>query len=466
MNQEPPVCLWPDPSALGPVTDLYQITMMAGYAAAGIDRTPATFELFVRRLPPGRAFLVFAGLEQAIGDLLRLAFSAEQVEAIRGLPAFAKVDPAFFAMLGSIRFEGDVWSVPEGTVVFPNEPIVRVEAPLAQAQWIETYLIASLCYPTLVASKAARIVAAAEGRPVYDFGARRGHGPYAGMLCARASYLAGFAGTSLVEAAIRLGIPSAGTMAHAWVQAFPSEMESFASFSDVFPGATLLVDTYDTLAGVRRAAAIVPPVKAVRIDSGDLDALSRQARAILDEEDRRQVGIFASGDLDEYRIADLVAAGAPIDAFGVGTELVTSRDAPALSMVYKLVALHGEGRIKLSPGKKTYPLAKQVHRGRDPIGRFAGDHVTRADEESEGETLLVPIVRGGRLAGPLPGIEAIRSHCARQLAALPDRLRGNHAEPGYPMSYSDALEREAERLGVKPPSSAEAPHPGGIPASL
>ena len=246
---EPPVSLWPDPAALGPVTDLYQLTMMAGYAATGMDSAQATFEVFVRRLPKGRAFLVFAGLEQAIGDLLRLAFSPEQVELIRRLPAFAGVDPAWFDRLGDLRFEGDVWAVPEGTVVFAGEPIVRIEAALPQAQWVETFLIASLGYPTLVASKAARIVEAAAGRPCYDFGARRGHGPHAGMLCARASYLAGFAGTSQVEAAIRMGIPCVGTMAHSWVQAFADEPGAFEAFSRAFPGSTLLVDTYDTPGG-------------------------------------------------------------------------------------------------------------------------------------------------------------------------------------------------------------------------
>ncbi|MBX6311999.1 MAG: nicotinate phosphoribosyltransferase [Isosphaeraceae bacterium] len=448
---EPPISLWPDPDALGPVTDLYQLTMMAGYAAAGLAETPATFELFVRHLPPGRAFLVFAGLEQAVGDLLRLAFSEEQVEAIHALPIFARVDPALIGQFRTLRFTGDLWSVPEGTIVFPNEPIVRVEAPLIQAQWVETYLIAALNYPTLVASKAARIVAAAEGRPVYDFGLRRGHTPYAGMLAARAGYLAGLAGTSNVEAARRLGIPAVGTMAHAWVQAYPTEMAAFATFADIFGAGqtTLLVDTYDTLEGVRHAAAIEPPIRSIRIDSGDLARLSTQARAILDEHGRRDVSIFASGDLDEYRIAELVATGAPIDAFGVGTELVTSRDAPALSMVYKMVALAGSGRIKLSPGKKTYPLAKQVYRRLDARGRFAGDHVTQADETSEGERLLVPVIQGGRLAVPLPRLDEIQAHCARQLAALPDHLRGIAAQPSYPMSYSDVLEREAERMKVK-----------------
>jgi nicotinate phosphoribosyltransferase len=450
VNPDPPVSLWPDPDALGPVTDLYQLTMMAGYFATGMDRRRAVFEMFVRRLPQGRAYLVFAGLEQAIGDLLRLAFSREQIEAIRRWPAFEKVDPSFFDILLTLRFEGDVWAVPEGTVVFANEPLLRVEAPLPQAQWVETFLLATIGYPTLVASKAARVVEAAAGRPVFDFGARRGQGPQAGMLAARSSYLAGCAGTSLVEAARRLGIPCVGTMAHSWVQAFEAESDAFDAFARVFPDAsTMLVDTYDTEEGVRRAAAIEPPVSAVRIDSGDLAGLSIRARAILDSLGRTGVKIVASGDLDERVIAGLVAAGAPIDAFGVGTELIVSRDAPALSLVYKLVEIDGAGRIKLSPHKKTYPMAKQVHRFRDARGRFSCDRVTRADEPSDGEPLLVPVVRGGKLVGPLPRLDAIRDRCRDQVAALPDALRGLDAEPVYPMAYSLALEAEAERLGVR-----------------
>jgi nicotinate phosphoribosyltransferase len=450
MNPEPPVSLWPDPAALGPLTDLYQLTMMAGYFSAGMESRRATFEMFARRLPKGRAYLVFAGLEQAVGDLLRLAFSKDQVETIRRWPAFESIDPAFFDSLRSFRFEGDLWAVPEGTVVFAGEPLLRVEAPLSQAQLVETFLLSSIGYPTLVASKAARVVEAAAGRPVFDFGARRGHGPHAGLIAARSAYLAGCVGTSHVEAAIRLGIPAVGTMAHSWVQSFATESDAFETFSRIFPGAsTLLVDTYNTEEGVRSAALIDPPVQAVRIDSGDLATLSRRARTILDEHDRRSVRIVASGDLDEYAIHQLVGAGAPIDSFGVGTEMITSRDAPALSLVYKLVELDGRGKIKLSPGKKTYPMAKQIHRLRDPRGRFAYDRVTMADESSDGEPMLVPVILSGKLVGPLPRLDAIRERCRVQCADLPDALRGPSAEPLYPMAYSFALEHEAEKLGAR-----------------
>jgi nicotinate phosphoribosyltransferase len=447
MNPEPPVSLWPEPEALGTVTDLYELTMMAGYFASGMAGRSATFELFVRKMPEGRAYLVFAGLEQAIGDLLRLALSQQQMEAIGRWPEFRRLDPSVTGSLKSVRFEGDVWSVPEGTVVFPGETLVRVTADLPQAQWVETLLLASLGYPTLVASKAARMVTAARGRPLIEFGARRAHGPHAGMLAARAAYIAGFAGTSHVEAARRLGIPAIGTMAHSWVQSFGTEAEAFDAYARAFPeNTTLLVDTYDTLEGVRRAAAIEPPVRAVRIDSGDLETLARQARTILDQSGRTHVQIVASGDLDEHRIAELTTVGAPLDGFGVGTELVTSCDAPALAMVYKLVELDGMGKFKLSPGKKNYPMAKQVFRRRDAAGLFRGDHVTRADEVAHGEPLLAPVIRSGSLATELPSLESIRRRCREQLASLPESLLRLDALPVYPITYSELLEKDAKRL--------------------
>jgi nicotinate phosphoribosyltransferase len=447
MRPVPPVSLWPDPNALGPMTDLYELTMMAGYYSSGMATRHATFELFVRKMPDRRAYMVFAGLEQAIGDLLALAFSPEQIDAIRRWPAFRHVDQTVIDTLARLRFEGDVWSVPEGTVVFPGETLVRVTAPLPQAQWVETHLLASLGYPTLVASKAARVVAAAAGRSLFEFGARRGHGPHAGLLAARAAFIAGFTGTSHVEAARRLGIPASGTMAHSWVQAFNTESEAFEAFAAIFPeNTTLLVDTYDTREGVRRAAAIEPPVGAIRIDSGNLADEARQARTILDHLDRSTVKIIASGDLDEFKIADLVAAGTPIDGFGVGTELITSRDAPALAMVYKLVELDGEGKFKLSPGKRNYPMAKQVFRCLDENSKFCGDHVTQSEETAEGEPLLIPILRSGRLVTELPVLESIRARCRTQLAALPEKLLALNAQPDYPITYSDALEADARRL--------------------
>jgi nicotinate phosphoribosyltransferase len=446
MNPESPASLWPDPKGLGLLTDLYELTMMAGYLSAGMADLNATFELFVRKLPRGRAYLVFAGLEQILGDLLELAFQPDQIDAIRRWPMFSRLDPSVIDRLGAMRFAGDVWSVPEGTVVFAGETLLRVTAPLAQAQWVETHLLASLGYPTLVASKAARVVAAAGNRSLFEFGARRVHGGHAGLLAARAAYVAGFDGTSNVEAARRLDIPAIGTMAHSWVQSFATEADAFAAFARVFPeNTTLLVDTYETLEGVRRAAMIEPAVRAIRIDSGELGSLAREARAILDQCGRATVQIVASGDLDEYQIAQLVRSGTPIDGFGVGSELVTSRDDPALAMVYKLVELEGVGKFKLSPRKRTYPMAKQVFRRRDQFGRFCGDHVTRADENAEGEPLLVPMLRAGRLVRALPSLAEIRRRCREQLAALPERLLQLDAEPTYPITYSELLEADARR---------------------
>ncbi len=439
--------LWPDPAALGTVTDLYELTMMAAYHAAGISSKPAVFEIFVRKLPPGRSYLVFAGLEQVVTDILNLAFSPSQIAALRALPVFAHLKSGWFDHLAKLRFTGDIWSIPEGTIVFAGEPLVRISAPLEQGQWLETLLLTSLGYPTLVASKAARIVQAAAGRPVFDFGARRGHGPHSGMLSARAAYLAGFAGTSHVEAALRLKIPAVGTMAHAWVQAFDQELDAFRAFAKVYPDEpTLLIDTYDVSSGARHAAMIEPAAAAVRIDSGDLNIESRKARTILDEMGRTATKIVVSGDLEEHAIAMLVEQGAPIDAFGVGTELITSRDAPAISMVDKLVEFEGSGRIKLSVGKKTYPLGKQVSRRLNAEGKFAGDHVTRFDEPIVERPLMLPVVESGYVLQDWPSIESIRAHCKAQSEGLPESLRSLDTTGRYPVTYSDALEAEAERL--------------------
>jgi nicotinate phosphoribosyltransferase len=440
---------WPDARALALCTDLYQLTMMAGYAAAGIDRQHAVFELFVRKMPANRAYLIFAGLEQALGDLLGLRFSYEQIDHLRRLPTFKHVDPAWFDTLAQFRFTGNIWAMAEGTACFAGETLVRVEAPLAEAQLIETYLLSTLAYPTSVASKAARCVEVAGDRALIEFGARRGHGPYAVFLAARAAYIAGFTGTSHVEAARRLGIPAVGTMAHSWVQSFATELEAFRAYAISFPDdTTCLVDTYDTLEGVRIALRVTPPVQGIRLDSGDLATLATKARAILDAAGRHDAKILASGDLDERKIEELLRAGAPIDAFGIGTELITVRDAPAISMVYKLVELNGQGRFKLSPGKKTYPCAKQVWRQRDGQGTFTGDHVTLACEAAAGEPLLVQWVREGTLVSPLPGLDAIRAHCRSQRIALPAELRTLEARPTYPIGYSEALEAAAQRLGV------------------
>jgi nicotinate phosphoribosyltransferase len=449
MSDQTPEALFPHREHLGLLTDLYELTMAAGYFLLGQAQQRAVFELWVRRLPQPRNFLVFAGLEQIVHYLTHLHFSPEEIHYLRRHPALSGLPEAWFEHLSRLRFEGDLWAVAEGTVVFAGEPLLRVAAPLDVAQIVETYLITSVSVQTMVASKAARTVLAAEGRPLIDFGARRAHGPQAGLLAARAAYLAGYVGTSYVEAGRRLGIPTFGTQAHSWIMAHDSERMAFANFGKLFgQHATYLVDTYDTLNGVQELLAAGVPVQAVRLDSGDLVQLSRQVRKLLDDAGRADVRIVASGDLNEYKIRDLVAAQAPIDLFGVGTELVTSRDDPTLAVVYKLVE-RGEGESrqgcwKQSPGKPSYPWAKQVWRQRDAAGVWQRDVVARAEEDLPGEPLLEQVLERGRLVRPLPGLEAARQHCRHQLAQLPAYLRT--LEPlaqGYPVAVSPRLQAEA-----------------------
>jgi len=447
MPNRTPSALLPLPGELALMTDLYELTMMVGYLRTGLGDRQASFEIFVRRLPRDRAYLIFAGLEQVVAAILDLHFTADQIVWLGTLPAFRGVDPAVLEELGRTRFEGDVWAIPEGTVVFPGETLMRVSAPAHQAQWLETLLLATLSFQTLVASKASRLVAAAGGKPLFEFGARRGQGPAAGLMAARAAYLAGFVGTSLVEAGRQLGIPVVGTMAHSWVQAFESESQAFEAYARTFPGqTTLLVDTYNVAEAVRKAAAIDPPIEAIRIDSGDVQALARLARLILDQNNRTQVKIIASGDLNEHSIAHLIETSTPIDGFGVGSELIAPADAPALSLVYKLVQIDGRGAYKLSAGKRTYPMAKQVFRSRDAHGRFTGDLVTRSDETAPGQALLQPVIEKGKLVGDLPTLDAIRDYRQQQVEALPDRLRALDAQPDYPVAYSVQLEEDGRRL--------------------
>jgi len=439
-----------DPEHPGLLTDLYELAMMAGYWSAGLADRIATFDLFVRRLPPRRNFLVYAGLEQAVHYLTHLRFSSEQIEYLRQLEQFRHVPAEWFQWLASLRFSGEVWSVPEGTVVFAGEPLLRVSAPVAEAQLVETFLLAAIGYQTSVATKAARLSIAAAGRPVVDFGSRRAHGPQAGLLAARAAFIGGCAGTSNTEAARLLGIPPFGTMAHSWVMAFESEQESFRQFARLFPHSTFLIDTYDTLQGARQAIRCGAKPAALRLDSGDLAAESRRVRAELDAAGWHEVKLFGSGDLNEYRIRDLLAAGAPFDAFGVGTELVTVADAPHLGVVYKLVELAGPagpaGRIKLSEGKQTWPGRKQVFRQYEASGMPARDVVGLADERLAGEPLLKPIVQRGRLSEPLPSLPQIQQRCRDQLRRLPAALRDLERQVDYEVSPSERLRAEFERL--------------------
>jgi nicotinate phosphoribosyltransferase len=442
-----------DSGCYGLATDLYEITMAAGYFEEGLAGTCATFELSVRTLPPARGYLLVAGLEQVVEYLRELRFDAASIDHLRALPVFAGIGPAFWEYLRTLRFTGDVDAMPEGTVVFAEEPLVQVRAPIIEAQLVETFLLATINHQTLIATKAARVVDAAAGKGVIEFGARRAHGFDAAVLGARAAVIGGCIGTSNVLAGRAFGIDVYGTAAHSFTMAFARERDAFCAFQRIFPDhAVLLIDTYDTLEGARRAAGLGAAVHGVRLDSGDLLALSRGVRHILDEAGLTETVIVASSDLNEDRIAALVAAGAPIDLYGVGTDLITSRDAPALGGVYKLVALDDQSGHravrKLSHGKATYPDAKQVFRHRGPDGHFAGDELALRGELRPGEPVLEPVLRAGHPCGPSLAFAAIRARARNQLDALPPGVRRLHDPEPYPVTLSPALRAETTRLSV------------------
>jgi nicotinate phosphoribosyltransferase len=423
----------------GLLTDLYELTMAAGYFDAGKAAEKATFELTIRRLPPNRNFVIMAGLPEVVDYLLNLSFTPEEIDYLRGLPQFHNASPEFFEYLRDFRFTGDLFSVPEGTPLFAGEPVLSVRAPVIEAQIPETFVLSAVTFQTLIASKAARSVEAAGGRPVIEFGTRRAHTPEAGVLGARAAYIGGCAGTSNTLAGFRYRIPVMGTAAHSWVMSFASETESFRQLQCLLGEHTVqLIDTYDTVEGARRVAKLGGPLWGVRLDSGDLLGLSRQVRAVLDAAGLRDAKIMASGDLDEYKIRDLIRAGAPIDSFGVGTQLATSADAPAMGTVYKMVKLDVGGihrfTAKLSEDKATLPGAKQIFRDK------ARDVVGRSGECGNGEALLRPVVLGGRLIEPLPGVDQARCRAAQSLARLPAALRQlEMAEEPWPVIYSREL---------------------------
>ncbi len=433
-------------------TDLYELTMMAGYYSAGMMNS-ATFELYARDLPAHRNFLVAAGLEQAIDYLARLRFSPAQIDYLRDLPAFRRVVPEFFdEYLAHFRFTGEVWAVPEGTPVFPPEPLLRVTAPLPEAQFVETALLANLAFQTSVASRAARMVEAAAGRPVVEFGSRRAHGPEAGLLAARAAFIAGCESTSNVEAGRRFGIPVSGTMAHSWVTAFPDELAAFRQFARVFgEDAVMLLDTYDTLRAARALAGSGLTPGGVRLDSGDVVDLSAEVRRILDAAGLTQTTIFVSGDLNEWRIAEMLQAGAPIDGFGVGAALSTSSDAPSLGAIYKLVEIERGGEVvpimKLSTGKRTYPGRKQVWRTVEQ-GLAVEDLMGLADEpaQPEGRPLLERVMVDGRREHPAPSLAVLRARCRHALDEVPPAVRQLADPAGYRVRFSGALQDTLDRL--------------------
>jgi nicotinate phosphoribosyltransferase len=429
----------------GLLTDLYELTMAAGYVQTGFEAA-ATFELFVRTLHLRRSFLVVAGLEQALDFLEHVHFTVQEIDYLRQHPAFRHVGPQFFDYLRDFRFAGEVWAMPEGTLGFPGEPLLRVTGPIAEAQVVETFLLAAINFQTMIASKASRVVTAAQGLPVIEFGTRRAHGIESGVLAARASYIGGCQGTSNVFAGERFGIPTFGTLAHSWIMAHESEEEAFHKFLSVFPEhAILLADTYDVRTAVERIVAMGRKPRGVRLDSGDLVADSRWVRQRLDEAGWRDVQVFASGDLDEDRIAELLRRGARIDGFGVGTALATSDDAPTLGVIYKLVELNRDGTVhnaaKFSDDKITYPGRKQVFRFHDPQGRFEYDVIALEDEEFPGgRPLLECVMRGGKRAAPSPSLEDVRRHCVVGLERLPEPVRRLTAAEAYPVRHSARLE--------------------------
>lgn len=430
------------------LTDLYELTMLQAYFDEDMH-APAVFELYVRGLPPQRNFLMLAGIEQALEYLENLHFTQDELNWLRQTGRF-KAD--FLEWLRDFRFTGDVYAMREGSIFFANEPVLRIEAPIGQAQFVESRLINLVNFSSLIASKAARCVLMAPGKLLVDFGLRRAHGAEAGVLAARASYLAGFAGTATALAGQRFGIPIFGTMAHSYIEAHDLECNAFEQFSTSQPeSVTLLIDTYDTEAAARRIVELAPALKnrgvtlaSVRIDSGDLAAHAKAVRAILNTGGLAGVRIFASGNLDETRIARLLAEGAPIDGFGIGTQLTTSADVPFLDSAYKLQAYAGKPRRKRSEGKATWPGAKQVYRIMGSDSRMVCDHVMPEEETPPSEDWLPQlglVMHKGRRMMPMETLPALREHASLMLARLPAYLRTlEPASEAYPVRISPRLQ--------------------------
>jgi nicotinate phosphoribosyltransferase len=425
------------------LTDLYQLTMVQAYLDHG-DTDTAVFEFFARTLPPSRGFLLAAGLAQALDYLETLRFSDTDLSWLKSTGRFSQ---KLLDYLAAFRFTGDVHAMPEGTVFFANEPILRVTAPLPQAQFVESRLINILHFQSLVAAKAARCVLAAPNKLLVDFGMRRAHGAEAGLMAARSSYIAGFAGTATVLAGEDFGIPLYGTMAHSFIEAFDDETAAFESFARSRPdNVVLLLDTYDSEAAARKVVALAPRLKAagiairgVRLDSGDLIALSRSVRAILDAGGLTDTTIFASGGLDENSLLAFAKAKAPIDGIGVGTSLTTSSDAPSADCVYKMQEYGGLPRRKRSEHKATWPGRKQVWRRYDASGRMAGDLLSLEDHDKAGESLVGLVMKNGKRIAPSPSLDEVRRHAKRELERLPEDL--SRLTPGavYPVEVADDL---------------------------
>ncbi len=432
------------------LTDLYQLNMIQAYLDCGKTGT-AVFEFFIRKLPPRRGFLMAAGLEQALDYLEQLHFEPDELDWLEKTGRFG---PELLDYLSKFRFTGEVHAMPEGAIFFADEPILRVTAPLPEAQLVETRLMNILHFQSLIASKAARYTLAAPGKTLVDFGFRRSHGMEAGLMAARTSYLAGFTGTATVMAGKLFGIPIFGTLAHSFIEAFDDETAAFEAFARARPdNLTLLIDTYDTERGAEKIVALAPRLKeagitigAVRLDSGDLIALSKSVRRILDEGGLRDVKIFASGGITEDRIMEMAEADAPIGGFGVGTDLTVSADAPALDCAYKLQEYGGMARRKQSSGKATWPGRKQVWRQTGADGRMAGDVISIESDDQPGEPLVVPVMRGGVRLQPSPTLDEIRDRAGHSLEQLPEPLRCLEAGASYSVSIADRLKELAKAV--------------------
>jgi nicotinate phosphoribosyltransferase len=438
-------------------TDFYELTMCASY----FDNNkfePATFDLFVRRLHENRSYLLFAGLEQVLLFLKSVKFTEEHLSYLKK----QGFDQQFLDYLRNFKFTGDVWAVPEGTVAFPCEPLIRVTAPIIEAQLVETFLLNTINLQTMIATKASRVVHAAKGKSIIEFGLRREHGIDAGMKVARCSYIAGCQGTSNVLAGLNYGIPVFGTMAHSFVMSYEKEIDAFRAFTKTFPNkSTLLIDTYDDIAGAEKAATVAKELAkkgcrldGVRLDSGDLTKISKKVRKLLDKKGLRYVRIFASGDLDEFRIADLLKNDAKIDSFGVGTKMGTSADKPYVDVIYKLCETMNEKGsfspiMKLSEGKVTLPGRKQVYRFKDKEGNFERDVIALTDEKVNGEPLLVKVMEKGEIIYDLPSLDEIRATAAANLSKLPEKYKELTNAPEYPVELSRDLERLIRKLKRK-----------------
>lgn len=435
------------------LTDLYELTMCASYFENKRNEI-ATFDLFIRKLPPNRSYFVFAGLEQVLLFLENIRFSDEQISYL----SRQRLGEKFLEYLKNFRFTGEVWSVPEGTIVFPDEPLIRVSAPIIEAQLIETFLLNTVNLQTMIATKASRVVCAARGRAVIEFGLRRTQGTDAGMKAARCSYLAGADGTSNVLAGMEYGIPIFGTMAHSYIMFFDREIDSFRAFAKTFPeNSTFLIDTYDDLKGAENAAAVAKELEkegqrlnSVRLDSGDLLSLSKRVRQILDNHGLDYVKIFASGDLDEYVIEGLLRKGAKIDAFGVGTRMSTSYDRPYVDVVYKLSGKVEDGvfvpAMKLSRGKITLPGKKQIFRQSDKKGKCVKDIVGLEDEKIGGEPLLKRVMENGKIVCGVPTLREMRNATLKNLSELPDKYKKLTHAPLYPVVLSHELSKIKDQL--------------------